>query len=267
MKRAGSPVRPRPTVVEDAVGEVGALLHLGDQDAAPDGVDRARGDEKTVSLSHLHPVKHVGQASVPDAALQLLPCELPLEPHVEESTGLVVQDEPHLRLARAVLDSGGVGVVRVDLDGEGEPGVDELHQQGKGIVRPVAAGDDLRVCPNGLRERAPRPGAVRDDAVPGGVGGQLPALRDRFEVGPHSPIFLQTPPTPEVILAGGGQRKGFHAAASFSSCRGPRVSGTVRVHACHPTSGRRESIPPPRKAVRGLNVGTPMSSRPPLLRP
>ena len=44
VKRAGSPVRPRPTVVEDAVGEVGALLHLGDQNAAPDAASFSSGN-------------------------------------------------------------------------------------------------------------------------------------------------------------------------------------------------------------------------------
>ena len=210
VERTGFPVRPCPAVIEDAVREVGALLRLGDQDSASDGVNRARGDEEAIAPLDLYPAKRFGQGSVPDAALHLLPRDLPVKPHIEERPGLVIQDEPHLRLARTVLDAGGVGVVRVNLDGERKAGVDELHQQGKRRANPVAAGHDLRVRPHDLRERTSRPRAVRDDAVPGGVGGQFPALRDRFEVGSHSPLLLQARAAPEVILQGGNQRKRLH---------------------------------------------------------
>ena len=53
MQGAGLAVRTHTPVIIDAVGHVGALLHLGHDDALADGVQRAGRDKKAIPLSYI----------------------------------------------------------------------------------------------------------------------------------------------------------------------------------------------------------------------
>lgn len=110
------PVRPDPPEVVDAVGRVGVLLDLREQDARADRVDRARADEEDVPLVHGGPVERLGDRVVRDPPAHLLRRNFPLKPKIEEGIRLAVDDIPHLGLAAPPLDAAGVAVVRVHLD-------------------------------------------------------------------------------------------------------------------------------------------------------
>ena len=64
VQGAGLAVRTHAPVIVNTIGYIGVLLHLGNDDALADGVQRAGRDKKAVAFMYRHGVQHLGQGVI-----------------------------------------------------------------------------------------------------------------------------------------------------------------------------------------------------------
>ena len=211
MQGAGLAVRADAAIVVDAVGHVGVLLHLGDDDALADGVQRARRDEEAVALVYGRGVQNFRQGVVFDALLKFLFGDLMVKAVVEERPRLAVQHIPHLGFAVLVLIFQGVLVGGVYLNGQVALRVDELRQD-RELLELIAVGAKAAgVRGDIIRQRR----AVGQIAGAVRVAGQYPRLGQRVELAVDAEIGAQAAAAPQVILAAGCQFYNCHILHAF----------------------------------------------------
>ena len=134
MQLAGLAVKTGAVIVEDAVGDIGGLLNLGQADAATDGMDTAGRKVEDVTLVDFMFGKDLGDGAVVDSLPIFLWCYLLPETGIETGTGLGIEDVPHLGLSVFVVLTLGHLVVGVYLYGEVLLGIDNLGEQGQLVV-------------------------------------------------------------------------------------------------------------------------------------
>ena len=136
-----------------------------------------------------------------------------------------VQNIPHLRFPQlAVLVGLGIDVVRVHLDRQIFPGIDELHQNGQAGFPGVAGAQVFRVSPKNFRQALALKFSAECETGAVRMGGTLPGLRQRVHIDGFFKIVIQPAAAPEVILAGGAEqnRRVCHispAPEGISACR------------------------------------------------
>ena len=75
-------------IVVDAIGKVAALLHFGQQNAGPDGVNTAGRNIEHVARMHLVAGQYVGDSAIGDALFAFGFIDFAVEPHVKISAGI-----------------------------------------------------------------------------------------------------------------------------------------------------------------------------------
>ena len=226
MQLPGLAVGAPPAVVIDPVGAVGVLLDLTDQDARPDGVDGAGLDEEHIPRAHLHLVEHLQHRVVLNALLELLLAHRAVHAKVEKRPGLTVHDDPHLRLAVLPLHPQGVLVAGVHLDGKRVLGVDELDEHREVPEGPGVFPQDFRELLKILAQSQARMVPARQGALPGGVGGELPALRHLVKIAVFAVHIPQLGAAPQVVLE--RRRKLFQLHRGLLL-----IFGTIWLQRCH----------------------------------
>ena len=116
------------TVIVHAIGYIGVLLDLGDQDPLADRVKGAGLDEQDVALFHGDSVEHLKQCVLLDPLSKFLSCDLLFETVIKECAFLSVENVPHLCFAILAFVLQRESVARVDLDRQVVLRVDELGQ-------------------------------------------------------------------------------------------------------------------------------------------
>ena len=119
-----------PPIVDAECG-VGALLHLGKEHAATDGVDGACGDHEGLTLVYQAFFEQFVDCATLDSLVVLLLCEGAVHIEVDGPIGGGVDDIPHLRFTLCVAILFGKVVGGVHLHGEVFAGVDELQEHGE----------------------------------------------------------------------------------------------------------------------------------------
>ena len=194
---AGLAVRTHAPVVVHAVGHVGVLLHLGNDDALADGVQRAGRDKEAVPLMHRHSIQHLGQGVIFDTLRKLLFGNFVVEAVVQARPRLAVQHIPHLGFAVLMFIFQCVVVGRMHLNGEVILGINKLRQN-RELLKFIAVGAKAAgVGGNILRQRA----AVRQVTRTVRVAGKHPRLRQRIKVALDPEIRAQAAAAPQIILA------------------------------------------------------------------
>ena len=115
-------------VIVHAIGYIGVLLDLGDQDPLADRVKGAGLDEQDVALFHGDSVEHLKQCVLLDSLSEFFPCDLLFETIIQEGAFLSVENVPHLCFAILAFVLKRESVARVDLDRQVVLRVDELGQ-------------------------------------------------------------------------------------------------------------------------------------------
>ena len=178
-----------PAIVVDPVGQIGALLDLRYQNARPDGVDSACGDQVDLARPYRLAVQQTGQAGGlplpllrrPDALGKGLPGDRPFQSVVEVGSGLGVQYVPGLGFALLAFPLHGVPVVGMDLDRQPLLGVYEFNHQGKVLHRilsgrKAAPQQSAALLPEDTGEGLPLKRPVGRQVLPVFMAAQLPAL-------------------------------------------------------------------------------------------
>ena len=127
---AGFAVHARAVVVVDAIGDITALLDLGEEDATTDGMDTTGREVEDIAGLDLVVGEHLGDGTVFYALLVFIGGYGLLEAGIEVGTRVGLDDVPHLAFAHLAMDALGHLVVRMDLDAEVTLGIDELDEQG-----------------------------------------------------------------------------------------------------------------------------------------
>ena len=195
-------VLSHPSVVIDPVGHVGILLDLRDQNVLSDGVDRAGFDEQHIPFLHRNRIQHFQERILPDPLRKFLLCDLPLESIVQKCVLSGIHHVPHLGLSVLAFIFQGITVVRMDLDGQVVPCIDEFCQDGEIPEPPAVRSQYLpSLSADIFRKRLPGICSISDNRRAVRMAGQLPRLRQHFPFIFFS-IFLDQPAAaPEVILA------------------------------------------------------------------
>ena len=183
MEFAGSAVHAGTVVVENAVGDVGGLLDLGEEDAAANGVDAAGGEVEDVAGLDLVVGEDFGDRAGGYALLVFGRGDFFLETGVEVSAFFGVDDVPHFGFAHLAVEALGHRVVGVDLNAEVVASVDELCKEGELGVEAGGNGfaqDLFWMLRNERWEGLALPGAVGDYAGARGNGTNFPAFANRI---------------------------------------------------------------------------------------
>lgn len=183
MEFAGTTVHAWAVVVVDAVGDVGGLLDLCEEDAAANGVDAAGGEVEDVAGLDLVVGEDVGDRAGGYALLVFGGGDFLLETGVEVGAGFGVDDVPHFGFAHLAVEALGHRVVGVDLNAEVTLGIDEFCKQRELGVEAGGNGFAEDCFGVGLYYRwegLALPGAVGDDAGARGNGGDFPAFANRI---------------------------------------------------------------------------------------
>ena len=136
-----------PVVVE-AVGDVGILLQLVEDDAVADRMDRSGGDQDDIARVDLDTPQVVLQPGLGDGAADFVLGGLLLQPVDDLGAVVGLQDIPRLGFAEtAVLMLSGVLVVGVDLHRELILRVDELGEERKRMPKTATARAPISASP------------------------------------------------------------------------------------------------------------------------
>ena len=179
MELAGLAVHAGTVVVEDAVGDIGGLLDLGEEDTTTDGMDTTGRQVEHITGLDLMVGEHLGDGTVFYAFLVFIGGDGLLEAGIEVGAGVGLDDVPHLGLAHLAMDTLGHLVVRVDLDAEVTLGIDELDEQGQLAVVfriDLLTQDGLGSFVDDRDEVPTLPLTIADDAGAGGHGTHFPTL-------------------------------------------------------------------------------------------
>ena len=213
MQGARFAVRADASIIIHAIGQVGALLHLGDQQPRAEGMHRTRRNQKAFSRPDRNPVQQFRQRIRRNRCFHLLQRGFALKAVINARAFVRLKHIPHLGLAQPVFNPPRVVIIRVHLNGERPGRIDQLDQQRKfpGVFRLCA--HVLRVLFQILRKRPPGPFARHDRRRPRLVAAQLPAFRQRRA------IRLLSPVAPEPHAAPNGlpkRRRKQHRALFFA---------------------------------------------------
>ena len=179
MQFAGLAVHAGAVVVEDAVGDITALLDLGEEDTTTDGMDTTGREVEDIAGLDLMVGEDLGDGTVFYAFLVLIGGYGLLEAGIEVGAWVGLDDVPHLRLAHLAMDALGHLVVGMHLDAEVALGIDELDEQGQLamiLLVDLFAKDGLGSFVDDRDEVPTLPLAVANDAGAGGDGTDLPTL-------------------------------------------------------------------------------------------
>ena len=137
-----------------------------------------------------------------DPAGEFLLGDLLVEAVIEESVLTGVHDIPHFRFAVLAFIFQGIAVVRMDLDGQVVPGIDEFDQDRK-FTESTAMGsqDILAVQIDVFLKALSGEFAVGNDAGTVGMAGQFPGFRQDISLIIHVVLIDQTMAAPEIIFA------------------------------------------------------------------
>ena len=190
-------------VIVHAVGGVGALLHLRQQNALADGMQRARGNKGEISLFDLHVPYRVQQGLLLDTGAELRLCERFFHAEDQLRPRVAIQNVPALGLAELVFVHTGIGIVGMYLHRQFVGGVDEFDQYGKRLGFTVRAQRRFAVFPDDRVQRFSGVLPTGNDGRPRLMAGKHPAFGDIFHIRAAVERF-QPLPAPK----GGFQRRG-----------------------------------------------------------
>ena len=129
MQFSRTTIHAGTVVVVDAVGDVGRLLHLGQQDAGTNGMDTSGGQVEHIAGRDLMTGQDTGDGIVADMLPIFVGRYLAAETGIEIASRFGVDDVPHLALAHLAVDALSHSIVRMNLDAEVAMGIDELDEQ------------------------------------------------------------------------------------------------------------------------------------------
>ena len=201
MEGTGLAVGAEAPVIGHAVGGVRVLLHLGDEDPRPDGVERPCRDEKHISRMDRHLIADFRQGILLD-----VPAELPfgqpaVDPIDQPGSRLAIDDVPHLGLAVFPFHPGGIGVVRMHLDRQPVFGIDQLDEQGEiGEAGSPAAEGARPPFREGFRQGAAGQRAVSHYRRPVFMTGEDPCFCRGRALGGNPEIRQQARASPQVFF-------------------------------------------------------------------
>ena len=167
------------------------------------------------SLKKVHPGVSIAQDAVSlhghqegifllrpfDPAGKFLLGDLLVETVIEESVLTGVHDIPHFRLAVLAFILQGIAVVRMDLDGQVVPGVNEFDQNRKFTKSPAMGSQDIRTVQIDVFFKAlSGKFAVGNDAGTVGMAGQFPGFRQDISLIIHVVLIDQAMAAPEIIF-------------------------------------------------------------------
>ena len=178
---AGVAVGVAAVEVVDAVGEVRGLLDLGDERPGADRVHAARGQEKDVARVYFVVGEDVGDGVVGHAGGVFGGRHLLRESRTEVRSFVGGHDVPHFGLALGLVALPSQFVVRMNLDREVLPGVDEFDEQRELLAETfeVLRAQQLRpVAGDQFGQRGPGFEALGDDGFVAFHARELPALAD-----------------------------------------------------------------------------------------
>ena len=190
-------------VIVHAIGYIGVLLDLGDQDSLADRVKGAGLDEQDVALFHGDSVEHLKQCVLLDPLSEFFPCDLLFEAVIQERAFLGVENVPHLCFAILAFVLKRESVARVDLDRQVVLRVDELGQN-REFPESAAMGSKhfhplcLKIVPKGFS----LVGSVHDHGRAVRMTGELPRLSQDVSFIFNIILIYQSVPAPQIVLAG-----------------------------------------------------------------
>ena len=132
-----------PAMIEQAIGRVAALLDLGDDQPAANGMDRARRHEDGLAGLDVAPGDQILDRAVDRRGAQVAQVDLLLQAECYPRLIVRSQNIPGFRLAIRQPRRLRSRVTRVDLDGQRSSREDELEQQGRALLAGVATEPDL----------------------------------------------------------------------------------------------------------------------------
>ena len=147
-------------------------------------------------------IKDFQQVVLLDPAGEFLLGDLLVEAVIEEGVLAGIHDIPHFRLAVLAFILQGIAVVRMDLDGQVVPGVNEFDQNRKFTKSPAMGSQDIRTVQIDVFFKAlSGKFAVGNDAGTVGMAGQFPGFRQDISLIIHVVLIDQTMAAPEIIFA------------------------------------------------------------------
>ena len=183
---AGVAVGIAAVEIVDAVGDVRGLLDFGDERPCADRMHASRGQEEYVARCDLVVGQNVRDRIVSDAGLVLGRGHLSREARTQVCVLIRRHHVPHFGLALGFVAFPGQFIVRVHLDREVLPGVDELDQQRKLLAEAFVVGFAEQcgaVAGDQLRERRSGLGTFGDDGFVVLDARKFPAFADVALVG------------------------------------------------------------------------------------
>ena len=209
------------SIVVNTISDVGILLNLRKENIFSYGMEGACFDEEHVTFVNRCLMQHRQQVVLPDPSLKLLSANFVFKAKIQKGVRRGVHDIPHLRLPVLILIFLRIGVIRMYLNRQVVPCIDQFGQDRKiGEFGAIFSqnGPSLRfqIFPQGF----PRIGAVLNDAGSVRMAGQYPRLRKNLSLTGNSIFRLQSVPAPEVVLAGRFQlhQPHFSLLLSLISC-------------------------------------------------
>lgn len=216
-------VKPRAVVVEDAIGDIAALLHLCQEDAAADGMDASCGEIEHVAWFHFVAGKHLCDATVGYALLIFVGRDVLLQPCIEIGSWLGVDDVPAFGFSVFVVAATCQFVTWVYLNAEVVSSIDEFDQEGKFasvLLTDCLSEDVCTVLVDDADKVTAGKGAVADGADAGGHGTDFPAFANGFIGGCQSFVGTQFVASPhhrvKVGLKKEGVKRSIHAVLWLS---------------------------------------------------
>ena len=220
MQLARLTVGTHAAEIPHAVGGVGVLLHLGQEDATADCVQGARLDEVHIALLDGNAVELVLDRAVGNGRRKLLRRHFLLHAQIEEGARLGSQDDPHLGLAVGHAVGARIGVIGMHLDGERRGSIDELDEGREGVHHAgVLAQTDRTEVVHVIEEALPCMRARRHDARVVLARGEDPGLPDPLACGIG---FSEALAAPDLVDQSRLKAHKFgHATSYFSKARRP----------------------------------------------
>ena len=166
------------SIIVNAIGCVGILLHLCQKNPLADCVQGARLNKEQIAFFYWNTVDNLHQRSICNPAAELLLADLSPKAIDQLSAFLRIENIPRLRFAKFLLDAARIGVVRMHLNRQVILCIDEFDQDREisKLLRMCSKAGSPHLL-NGLRQRQPLIPPVFNQILALRVAGEHPCLR------------------------------------------------------------------------------------------
>ncbi len=170
---------PHPIPVEESISDITCLLDLGDKQAGPNRVDRARRNQDTVTHIRFKPVQYRLHVPLLEYRLQFISPDPLLEPCINTAFWFCFQDNPGFGLAPAGrIQACCLLIVGVNLDREVLLAVKVFKEQGECCLWEVDTEQGLSMQCHQFVERHPLHGTANHAALVVAMVHDFPAFGD-----------------------------------------------------------------------------------------